>query len=244
MNGLDFGSTVLLPLLTIAASLGTVLVLLLVHRTRRKIAVWGKVAGTGKWPHSHAGSLARPERWLAIKQRKPARIQAALGLHHARSCSWLEGLMGDTAFFIAPPRKGWTVVVGSGLPDPAVDVDECFRFLVGLSRKVGQVQFFSANRTVHHHAWVWAKGGRVVRAYAWTGRTVWTQGSRTPAEQELGLRCFDYAESPDGLSFGQGEFLAANVEKVPMLAARWGLDPADLGEICLGQEQGIAGERS
>ena len=73
------------------------------------------------------------------------------------------------------------------MPDPAVDVDACFRFVVDLSRKLGQVQFFSASRILHHHAWVRVEGGRVVRAYAWAGETLWSQGLRTPAEKELGM---------------------------------------------------------
>jgi hypothetical protein len=244
MSALDFGSVMLLPLVSIAASLGTVLVLLLVHRAKSKSKVGTEVHSSSGWPESHASFALRPERWLAIKRRKPAKVQAALGLHNARSCTWLEGLMGETAFFIAPALKGWIVVVGSGLPDPAVDVDECYRFLVGLSRKVGQVQFFSANRAVHHHSWAWTKRGRVVRAYAWTGQTVWTQGVQTSAERELGLVCYDYGESPEHSLFQQGRLAAANVDKVPLLAARWGLDPGDLAELCLGQAQGIAGERS
>jgi len=152
--------------------------------------------------------------------------------------------MGEEQFFIAPPFQGWVVVIGSGLPDPAADVDGCFRFLLRLSRKLGHVQFFSANRPVHHHAWVWAKNGRVVRAYAWAGETLWIQGSQTPAERDLGLKCFDYADATGRTLFGRREWVAANVDKLPLLAARWGLDPAHLGECCLGQEHGIAGERS
>jgi hypothetical protein len=72
---------------------------------------------------------------------------------------------------------------------------------------------------------------------------VWTQGLPTPAEWELGLKCFDYADSPGLFSLDDHVSVAANVGKVPLLAARWGLDPADLGEIRLAQAQGIAGER-
>jgi hypothetical protein len=130
------------------------------------------------------------------------------------------------------------------LPDPAVDVDACFRFVVDLSRKLGQVQFFSASRILHRHAWVRVEGGRVVRAYAWAGETLWSQGPRTPAEKELGLKCFDYGESPDGAPGGRLELVVANADKVPLLAARWSLDPAQVDEGFLAQEQGIAGEPS
>ncbi len=228
-----------LTLLILCGALATVL--LVASRVKQGTAGLENADAPAEWGLWHAGFLPRPERWLAVKSRKPAAVQAALGLHKARSCSWLEGLQGQKPFFIAPPLKGWIVVLGSGLPNPAEDVDECFRFVVGLSRKLGCVQFFSANRVVHHHAWVWAERGRVVRAYTWAGETLWTQGLSTPAETALGLRCFSYAEPPDCTSPRQSELVAANVDKVPLLAARWGLDPAQLGEL-LGQDQGIAGE--
>jgi hypothetical protein len=83
-----------------------------------------------------------------------------------------------------------------------------------------------------------------VRAYAWAGETLWSQGLRTPAEKELGLKCFDYAESPDGAPWVRRELVAANADKVPLLAARWSLDPAQVDEGFLAEEQGIAGEPS
>jgi hypothetical protein len=36
--------------------------------------------------------------------------------------------------------------------------------------------------------------------------------------------------------------IAANVERVPLLAARWSLDPAAIDEVFLERERGIAGE--
>ena len=234
----------LLPLIMMALSVGTAIVLLLVGRATARTAPSRKADSSGQGLPAHTGLLPRPDHWLAVKSRKPAAIQAALRLHNPRPCSWREGLLDEQRFFIAPPRQGWIVVIGSGLPDPAVDVDACFRFVVGLSRKLGQVQFFSASRILHHHAWVRVEGGRVVRAYAWAGETLWSQGPPTPAEKELGLKCFDYAESPDGAPWVSSELVGANADKVPLLAARWSLDPAQIDEGFLAQEQGIAGEPS
>jgi len=184
----------------------------------------------------------RPNCWLAVKSGNLHAVQSALGLHHAKACSWMEGL--EEKLFIAPPVKGWILVIGSGLPDPSEDVDVCFRFVLELSRKLGQVQFFSASRILHHHAWVQANSGRVIRAYAWAGKTLWQQGLRTRAERELDLRCFDYAEPAESNSSSQMDAAAANVEKVPLLAARWSLDPAGIDERFLESESGIAGESS
>src|SRR5579859_7436071 len=163
----------------------------------------------------------RPNCWLVIKNRNWRTVQSALGLHHTKPCSWSEGLTGDEQLFIAPPVNGWTLVTGSRLPEPNEDVDACFRFLLELSRKLGQVQLFCASRVLHYHAWIRVERGRVIRAYAWAGRTLWNQGARTVAEKELDLKCFEYTETVPRMPFGQLDVISTNVDKVPLLADRW-----------------------
>lgn len=186
--------------------------------------------------------LVRPSTWLAVHSRKPAAVQLALGLHNARPCSWTEGLANERELFIAPPINGWILIAGSGLPDPVEDVDACFRFLLELSRQLGQVQFFHASSVSGHHAWVRAEAGRIVRAYVWAGETLWNQGLKTRAELELGLKCFHYLEAPEIGLFGLPEIISANVGKVPLLASRWSFDPASIDQRELEQVSGIAGE--
>lgn len=186
-------------------------------------------------------SLRRPNTWLAVRSRNVHAVQVALGLHNVQPCTWLEGLAGDERLFIAPPVKGWVLIIGSGLPDPADDVDVCFRFLTGLSHKLGHVQFFKANRALGHHAWVRVDNGKVVRGYAWAGRTLWNQGSPTRAELDFGLKCFPYFESADE-TFEQSDIATANVEKVSLLAGRWSLDPGSVDENLFEHVYGIAGE--
>src|SRR5262249_14206685 len=152
-------------------------------------------------PTERRSFFHRPSCWLAIKSPSVRAVQSALGLHNPKPCSWVEGLAADEKLFIAPPVKGWVLVLGSGLPDPSEDVDACFRFVVELSRKLGHIQFFCTNRVLQHHAWVRAQRGKIVRAYAWAGRTLWHQGKPTSAEKDLGLKCFDYA-APEPVPFG------------------------------------------
>ncbi len=182
----------------------------------------------------------RPASWLAIRSRNLHAVQAALGLNNPRPCTWMEGIVREQKLFIAPPINGWILVVGSGLPDTGDDVDATFHYLLGLSRKLGQVQFFAANRVLGHHAWAVVEAGRVVRAYAWAGQTLWNQGVKTRAELELGLKCFHYFEGPERIAFGQTDVIAMNTEKVPLLAARWSLDPAAIDERLLVKALGIA----
>ena len=95
---------------------------------------------------------ARPPLWLAIRTTDPKPVQDALGLNQPTPCSWTEGMTVNWRFFIGPPVNGWIIVTGSGLPNPSCDVDECFRFLAGTSRQLGQVQLFLADRVLHYHA--------------------------------------------------------------------------------------------
>jgi hypothetical protein len=195
---------------------------------------------------SAAALLGLPTRWLAVRSGNPYVVQAALGLHKPTPCSWEEGLTAasEHKLFISPPVNGWVLVIGSGLPDPSEDVDRCFRFVLEVTRKLGQVQFFSFNRVVNYHAWVQADQGRIIRAYAWAGKTLWNQGPLTRAEADLGIVCYDYAEAPRKQSFSYSDPLAANTEKVPLLAARWSLDPAAIDTRTLKQSHGITGRLS
>jgi hypothetical protein len=170
----------------------------------------------------------QPSRWLVVKATNPAQVLAALNLHHPTPCSLEEGLLEsrEDKLFISPSISGWVMVMGSGLPGPFEDVDACFRFLTGLSRKLGQVQFFSASRVVNQHAWALMEAGRVYRAYAWAGETIWNQGPVTAAERELGMRCFDYCTEQE--YFAVKDDVAANSERIGQLAARWSIDPAAL----------------
>ena len=186
----------------------------------------------------------RPACWLAIKSRSLVKVQSALGLHNAKPCSLAEGMSGGEKLFISPPINGWILVMGAGLPEPSDDVDICFRFVMNLSRKLGEVQLFNSSRVLLYHAWVFADRGRVVRAYAWAGKTIWKQGLRTSAERELDLKCFDYTEASERSFFSESDVIAANVEKVHLLAARWSLDPACIDERFFSTERGIAGEPS
>jgi len=187
-----------------------------------------------------------PNRWLAIKSANLRSIQATLGLHNPTPCSWTEGIacVSDQKLFVSPPVNGWILVIGTVLPEPGEDVDACFRFLQRLSRAVGELQFFSVNQTVGHHAWARFEDGRVIRGYAWAGETLWNQGVQTRAERKLGLKCYDYFETDMHSHFTQLERARANTEKVPLLAAVWSVDPGSVNDNALADVFGIAGDLS
>lgn len=252
MNPHDHITITLLLLFGFVLSTGVALILLAAFLRRR--SHWSgrpPALGAARFVSlaefkAYPALLNRPPDWLAVKCRSVLSVQSALGLNDPQPCSWWDGLAetGEQRLFISPPVDGWIIVFGSELPAPDEDVDACFRFLLDLSRKLGHVQFFSANRALNHHAWVWVESGRVVRAYAWAGKTLWNQGRKTDAENELNVKCFDYAETPDRTTFGPQEGISANVDKVAHLAARWSLDPADIDERALEAKCGIAGKLS
>ncbi len=251
MNVTDVIPVLLMLVLGFALSCGVAMVVLVSRRARKRPLRVELIRRHAEgieyrsfFPNHSSSLISRPSSWLAVKSRNLKAVQSAFGLHNPKPCSWIEGLAGDEKLFIAPPVKGWVIVLGSGLPEPSDDVDACFCFLLDLSRKLGRVQFFNASRILHHHAWAQADRGRILRAYAWAGRTLWNQGKRTISEQELGLKCFDYSDPTQPFPFGMQERINANVEKVPLLAARWSLDPAMIDDRFLEHERGVAGEWS
>jgi len=186
---------------------------------------------------SHSLTTNRPTCWLAIRSVSPEAVKMALGLNRAAPCSWEEGLAGGHEFFISPRVHGWVIVTGLGLPNTDDDVDATFLFLTSLSKQLGHVQYFYASRFMHHHAWARLDEGCVTRAYAWAGETIWNQGAETLPEIEIGLKTFAYGEHTSTILDAE-----TNFEKVPALAARWSLDPAEVRLNSSRQATGIAGE--
>jgi hypothetical protein len=182
-------------------------------------------------------TVRRPCCWVAVRGVSPETVKLALGLNRAEPCSWAEGLSGGHDFFISPRLNGWVIVTGMGLPNPTDDVEATFLFLTALSQQLGHVQYFYASRLLHHHAWARLDDGCVTRGYAWAGETVWNQGTKSVPEIETGVRLFDYGEYAATVLDAE-----VNFDKVPQLAARWSLDPAEVKLNSFRPAMGIAGE--
>lgn len=225
---------VLLVVHLVALAVGCIFCLGILSRRRARALL--QDVGTSPTVPSQTIFPQRPTCWLAIRGSTPESVQAALGLDRSMPCSWSEGMTGEHQFFISPRVNGWVIVTGVAIPTPDEDVDECFHFLISLSRKLGHVQFFYGEKYFYHHAWARLDEGCVTRAYAWAGETVWNQGAKTVPEIELGVKCFGYGEScPPPVA-------RKNTEKVSQLAARWNFDPASVDERTLNQAIGMAVE--
>jgi hypothetical protein len=188
----------------------------------------------------------RPNRWIAVKCANIQKVQAAVGLHNPKPCPLSEGFsrLSERQLFISPPVRGWILVVGNSLPDPAEDVDKLYHFLMKIAHELGSVQFFSANRVLNHHAWVRIENNRIYRAYAWAGETLWNQGDLTAAERDLELKCYEYGDTPLPFPFSARDTHLANTDKVLQLAGRWSVDPMVVNNQTPRAALGIAGDLS
>lgn len=163
--------------------------------------------------------------WLAVRGAAPGAVAEAVGLNGLRPAGWPEGVSAayDGAVFVSPALHGWVLAASTAFPaagagDPGGGLAP---WLAGLSGRLGtEVQYFASRREAPCQAWARAEGGRVVRAFAWSGErggALVDLGRPTPEEVRLGLAGRGAAEPP-------GE------REVMRLAGAWSLDPTRLGE--------------
>ncbi len=178
--------------------------------------------------HNRLGSLtiSRPKTWLAVKSRNSEDVARSIGLVDPQPCANARGLTDADRdqIFVSHPVNGWVVVVGECLPNPDSDIDGCFKFLSDMSERLGHVQYFHCHQSLCHHAWVKLIDREVVRAYVWTGETVWNQGKVTIAEEKSGMKCFDYFVD-DSDAYCNWEAVRRNMEQLPVLVSIWSVDP-------------------
>ncbi|MSR67130.1 MAG: hypothetical protein EXS24_07140 [Pedosphaera sp.] len=208
--------------------------------TRRHL----KLIAAPKPPRPRKLTVDLPETWLAIHCANPKAVQEALSLNNARACSCQEGFntQNENHLFIPPPLRGWTLVIGPGLPVPERDVDEVFHLLVRLSLSLGEVCYFHSRPAFGHHAWGNAVLGRIQRGYAWSDGCLWNQGKVTAAENDLGLDLSPVGRTLEELTFVERQNLADNTARLQQLASRWSVSPVHLQELPANIRAGIAGE--
>jgi hypothetical protein len=235
MNTADTIPLLLLAVLGICVGMGLALLAWVMALRRRALR-----KSTAPIHHEFAplkASGQRPNLWLAVRSRTTEEVRSALGLDRFTPCSWREGMKGSHEFFISPRVSGWIIITGLALPNPSDDIDACFTFLTGISKKLGHVQFFYLDPVWDHHAWARIDEGCITRAYAWTGDTVWNQGPMTLPETDLGLKCYPYGDHSATIAACE-----QNTLRIPLLAARWSLDPAEVKDFTTEQATGLAGE--
>ena len=231
----------LASLSTVLGILGIFLFLYRRDRRRQRAAGLGPPPGLkeiGSRPYRRCLPFPVPDQWLAIRGASPARIREVFRSRMARQSSWADALVRahEGRLFVSPPVDGWSLVIGAGMPDVFHDVDRAFHFLRQTSEALGTVHFFAANRVLHSHAWARLDDGRVTRAYAWAGTTLWNEGRVTLEERLLGLQCRDYAEAAEPVRYGEVPAEYRNTDRLILLARRWGIDPIIASELIVHHE--------
>lgn len=246
-EGPDVVPALLLLLIAAVVVLGAVCLVLVLHfvglRKRERRAESLPIVPPMPTVEWRPGSvLLVPARWMAVRANSVREVRQAISLSDVTPCSIEDGLAGNhrQAIFLAPPVNGWVLVTGPGIPDPAEDIDEVYHLLRALSIRLGSAQFFCFNRALGHHGWAWARGGGVVRAFAWAGVTLWNEGEPTPAERTFRMRCPDYTD-PAPQSALARESILSNLDKIPILAAKWSVDPVSVHQQ-MPHGIGVAGE--
>ena len=164
--------------------------------------------------------FSRPRTWLTVRSRNPEDVARSMGLGDLHPCACAEALAKQ---------------------DAGEDIDACYRFLADMSERLGHVQYFHSSSELGHHAWAKLIERQVVRAYAWTGETTWNQGKSTLAEKKTGMSCFDYLAAGGFGSYQQWETVGTNVDRLPVLASIWSVDPAVLEDPVMRMKPGWAG---
>ncbi|WP_059171673.1 hypothetical protein [Bacillus sp. FJAT-27445] len=162
--------------------------------------------------------------WFAVKTENSIEIAEELSLTNIQAANWSTGLEGayDGYYFVAPPVKGWTIVVNSFMPDLTDPTDENPLYtLQKLSEKYGVAYYFGTHRTVEYHAWAKAINGEIVRVYGYlgeSGETLINQGGLTSEELQHNFVYTEFDQDHE-------EPLLPDEEHVLKLSKEWAIDP-------------------
>jgi hypothetical protein len=178
--------------------------------------------------------------WLAVQHATPQDVADALGLDHRLATDWASGT--EAAYrhgvFVARPHPQWTIAHSRIHLPPDLDASspDFPQWLLSLSAKLGDLQFFATDRIGDYHAWARVDANRLTRAYCYIGERGEVPlhlGERTDIEVELGVgeRWLE-----DGWQDWQepewDAWFAAmpNESHVMRIAQQWGICPLEIPE--------------
>lgn len=124
--------------------------------------------------------------WFAVRASDPAQVLDALGWASEGPANWHTGIAaayrrtsGGQApwVFASPPVEGWVLLVGGGLPYPAVypedrleGIGQAFDVIfTRLKDHFGEAQFFGSHRVADFVAWARARRGEPGRQFSYAG---------------------------------------------------------------------------
>jgi len=166
----------------------------------------------------------RPGRaWLAIRGNSVPDVVARLRLRTVLPANWNAGptAAAEAGVFVSPAVDGWIFATGADLAaaDPEGDVVP----MLAAASRGGTAAWFCSAPDADVFGWALARGGEVVRAYAYSGEhghVLWI-GELTEAERDLG--CF--VDDPRDRSDDDIKWWP-DAAVVHALASAWSLAPA------------------
>ena len=210
----------------LALGVGAHVLLWMIVLHRRTRAADNRRGASRRFPRLNRHSpRARRSGWRCAPRSQGG--AGGAGLNQPTPCSWRKDDRRARNFSSARRVNGWIIVTGSGLPNPTLRRGRVF----SVSSPESAGGSARCNCSTPTGFCIITPGraledGCVTRAYAWAGETIWNQGAKTLAEIESSMKCSATARTRTRDSWAAVEWTAANVEKVPQLAARWSLDPA------------------
>jgi hypothetical protein len=202
-----------------------------------------------------AESFGYKNAWIAVKDRNPDAVAAALSLRNVRPCDWDAGIKSayrypmTSSVFVTPQIDGWVLCVGFPLFAPAEARPPAFGSLARecADKLKSEVQYFATHRIVESHAWARARPGTLERAYLYIGESgekVLDEGAQTAEERVLGFAFLDpgSAEAQAADYWERKDLTHVGEQHVMALAARWSVDPSSLSERNLEVGDGLVGD--
>ena len=127
-------------------------------------------------------SLDLPEQWLAIRSGNVAAVQETLGLSIPAAALGKMALPSREWNGSLSPRRSKAGSLSLALPCPRRKRMWIFVSISSATsaNALSMRTVLSLNSALSHHCWVRAHTGRIERAYAWCGETLWNQGKATP----------------------------------------------------------------
>jgi hypothetical protein len=141
--------------------------------------------------------------------------------------------------------NGWTFVVGLPIPHPVgrAFIDKTGPFLLGLSDRFVEIQYFFSFPIIDIYAWARVIDGKLIRGFAIGDEgVVWNKGRPTREERAMGLKLFELR----GVKGRKGDaggaiLLHPTQDHLMQLAAKWSIDPTTLKNVKVEPNQGFVG---
>ena len=182
--------------------------------------------------------------WLAIKTEDTKRVAEILRLSDVKMANWSSGvgttydgeLNKEFSFiYVTPPVAGWTLVVGTGLPQlyGKAFLDRATPLWKELSQTFSDVHAFCSFPDFDFFSWACFRNGVAKRVYAVNDNgIVCNIGRVSKAERVFGINRFELRGVRGRKGDTGGKILLYPTENHVMQIARsWSLDPTRLEQM-------------